>query len=891
MEGPVYAISRASKRGPASCGDVEERLHRIVDGARAVIGASFACVVLYEGEDTWRAMAIREDDASHSSATLPLVEHHSNDPVVVPDARYSDSLRCHRLVTGPPHIRFYASVPLYSADGDGGGTVCVADTSPRDMSTQEFDALADVARWAENELNTLRLVRSHLREREADSLFAAVLDTVVDAIITLDEEGTILSFNPAATQIFGYSQDEAIGRNVRMLMPEPDHSRHDEYLSRYLRTGERHIIGIGREVTGLRKDGVRIPMQLGVSETTLPSGRIFTGILRDISERKRQEDEIRQINATLEQRIEQRTAQLVAAYRELDRESNRRAVLADITRVIGSSLDIGEVYVHFADLARKLLPWDRVAISLVDEESWTGRVEYVAGEHDPALESGLSYPLGDTMVEEVLHNSCGILRTGPDLHAYTGGGEVLAALRDGMRCACVAQLVQRGRIIGVLHLLSLDPDAYDTADVETAEEIGVHIAGAIGNAELHARSERISQERAEAAARAEEERARLTAMVQASAAGVFMVDSEGRVLMANPEAMRILGQSVEPGDDPDIYEKSPVYRQPDGKRLEPENLPLQKAMKAGEMIRDVEVVFERKDGTKAPTLVSAAPVFGADGCVSSGIAVFQDITRLKELDEVKAEFLSMITHDLRGPLSNISGFTSAAMEAVPEEGEDAQVLAEHLQAIQDEAARMNELVSNLLDMSRIEARGHAMDPEEAHMADLVGDAARRARRSRLGEGRTVRVEVPTDLPVVHADTEQISRVLDNLITNASKYSRESITLKSFYLSENAVLRTEVQDEGSGIPEDGRERIFEKFFRVTETGRKSGMGAGLGLAICKAIVEAHGGEIGVDSVVGEGSTFWFTLPVGPAQTSSWGVAKNCNSISCFHPIAHGARNTI
>lgn len=120
-----------------------------------------------------------------------------------------------------------------------------------------------------------------------------ILDTTVDGIIVINEQGVMESFNQAAERIFGYTAEEAIGHNVKLLMPSPDHEAHDGYLHHYLETGERRIIGIGREVTGRRKDGSRVPLYLAVGEVHLPGRRLFTGILRDISERKRAEAEAR----------------------------------------------------------------------------------------------------------------------------------------------------------------------------------------------------------------------------------------------------------------------------------------------------------------------------------------------------------------------------------------------------------------------------------------------------------------------------------------------------------------------------------------------------------------------------------------------------------------------
>ena len=125
--------------------------------------------------------------------------------------------------------------------------------------------------------------------RESEARMRAIVDTAVDAILTIDVKGIVDSLNPATERLFGYRTDEVLGHNVRLLMPEPFQSGHDGYLQRYRRTGERRIIGIGREVMGRRKDGTVFPMDLAVSETRLGERRIYTGILRDITERKRAE--------------------------------------------------------------------------------------------------------------------------------------------------------------------------------------------------------------------------------------------------------------------------------------------------------------------------------------------------------------------------------------------------------------------------------------------------------------------------------------------------------------------------------------------------------------------------------------------------------------------------
>ena len=137
------------------------------------------------------------------------------------------------------------------------------------------------------------LSKAHLRE----PLLAALVDNALDGIITIDEAGTILSFNPAAVALFGYRPDEVIGQNVRMLMPEPYRSRHDDYLSHYLRTGEAKIIGIGRQVEGQRQDGSVFPMELGVAAVEAEGERYFVGFVHDLRERLRFEARMHDLHA------------------------------------------------------------------------------------------------------------------------------------------------------------------------------------------------------------------------------------------------------------------------------------------------------------------------------------------------------------------------------------------------------------------------------------------------------------------------------------------------------------------------------------------------------------------------------------------------------------------
>lgn len=197
-----------------------------------------------------------------------------------------------RLVKGGNRIEVSLTVtPVRNALGE----VCGACKVIRDTSARRADRAA--------------LEDSEARHR-------AVIDTAVDGILTIDQHGTIESLNPAAERLFGAAREELIGRNISSLMPSPYQQEHDSYLDRYVRTGERRIIGIGREVVGKRKDGTTFPMDLAVSELSLGGRRMFTGIVRDISERKRAEARQRLLADELDHRVKNNLAAVLSLARQ-----------------------------------------------------------------------------------------------------------------------------------------------------------------------------------------------------------------------------------------------------------------------------------------------------------------------------------------------------------------------------------------------------------------------------------------------------------------------------------------------------------------------------------------------------------------------------------------------
>jgi signal transduction histidine kinase len=236
-------------------------------------------------------------------------------------------------------------------------------------------------------------------------------------------------------------------------------------------------------------------------------------------------------------------------------------------------------------------------------------------------------------------------------------------------------------------------------------------------------------------------------------------------------------------------------------------------------------------------------------------------TRLAELDQLKSDFVSMVSHELRTPLGLIKGYTGTLLN--PGLDLDEGTRREFLKIIDDEADQLAELVANLLDMSRIEAGTLRVEPRPADLAGLLTECSTRL-RVREPE-RALELDLPAALPPVLADERRIVQVVDNLLTNAARYTPVGTQIVLRARADGESVAVAVVDRGPGIPADKREQVFEKFVRLDEGDRSAVGGSGLGLAICRGIVQAHGGTIWVESEQGSGSTFAFNLPVCDRRT--------------------------
>lgn len=231
----------------------------------------------------------------------------------------------------------------------------------------------------------------------------------------------------------------------------------------------------------------------------------------------------------------------------------------------------------------------------------------------------------------------------------------------------------------------------------------------------------------------------------------------------------------------------------------------------------------------------------------------------RELARMQDEFISTISHELRTPLGFIKGYVTTLMR---EDAQwDAGARAEFLRIIDEEADRLRELIDNLLDSSRLETGTLGMTREPTRVGPLIRDTTYRTQSA--FPDMPLGLDIPDDLPVLYVDSTRISQVLDNLLSNAQKYAPGAPVALRVGLEPDR-LRIEVHDQGPGIPAEHLPHLFERFYRVPDS-QRSVRGTGLGLYICRKIIEAHGGEIGVESKAGSGTRFFFTLPIEPRES--------------------------
>ncbi|MDE2744688.1 MAG: response regulator [Chloroflexota bacterium] len=358
----------------------------------------------------------------------------------------------------------------------------------------------------------------------------------------------------------------------------------------------------------------------------------------------------------------------------------------------------------------------------------------------------------------------------------------------------------------------------------------------------------------------------LETLVNTAPVGVVVLEANtGALVSVNQEARRLV-DILSPGHSPAELLTMLTLHRADGRESSLDECPLVDVLQTGKTIRGEEITLTTPGNRELTTLINATPIRIENGDVEKYVITVQDMTPMLELERLRAEFLAMVSHELRAPLTSVKGSITTLLNPSSPLN-PAEILQFH-RIIDSQTDQMRELIADLLDVARIDTGTLSVAPESTDLATLIGEA-REAFQS--GGGRhTLLIDLEPELPLVMADRLRMVQVLNNLLFNAARHSQETSPIRVLVERGEIQVTVAVADEGSGVPGDQLPSLFRKFSGITTEERERDVArSGLGLAICKGIVEAHGGRIWAESDgPGTGARFSFTIPtVGTPEATS------------------------
>ncbi|PYL74189.1 MAG: hypothetical protein DMF27_14965 [Verrucomicrobia bacterium] len=348
--------------------------------------------------------------------------------------------------------------------------------------------------------------------------------------------------------------------------------------------------------------------------------------------------------------------------------------------------------------------------------------------------------------------------------------------------------------------------------------------------------------------------AEVRAVLSALTDGLLVVDSTQHILICNPAFEKLYVQSPIAAGTPllDVIRDSDV--------IEPIRAALDQAK-----ARVAEVIAPDR---KKQLQVTVVPITGQDGGASGVVALFHDISRLKQVDEIRRDFVANVSHELRTPLSIFHGNLETLLEAGDLDEKETRHIYEVMKRHSD---RLNLLVNDLLSLARLESKEANLQLAEIRLPDFLEEVARDWKKRLAGKNLRLELEVPDNFPTLRADERRLEEVVHNLLDNAVKYSPQNGRILIQASAPNQEVVLSVCDAGVGIAAGELPRIFERFYRADRARSRELGGTGLGLSIVKHIAQLHGGRVEAESVIGQGTTIRVILP-NPPQTNPGRAAR-------------------
>lgn len=523
-----------------------------------------------------------------------------------------------------------------------------------------------------------------------------------------------------------------------------------------------------------------------------------------------------------------------------DYRLRQREYLLRIARAMTSRLDLSDLLQLVIDEAGELLSAEAGLIALRRPDGGHLQVYTSFGLDQELLE--LFSPLLDGEFFERLVQEGGWMTADLSLRLQVAS----SALGVRLRQLVALPLVVGQEPLGMIYVFRASSSpVFSANDRQVLADFADQAAIAVHNAQLYQRLR--------------SEKRHLNTIIEYSADGVLILDGQWRVQTANEALERMLEWPREEILDRTCAELFDLH-DAEGRPICQDACPLQQQGCSDHPY--VEGVLRTPSGRQVHVGISYTVLRDAQGRLREAIANVRDITQQKEAEELQSTFISIISHELKTPVAIIKGYAGTLRR---EDAQwDLQTLRQGLQVIEEESDRLDRQISNLLEASRIQAGGLALNLGPVELPDLVRKVLEEFRPQ--SDKHTFESDFPAGgFPTVWIDYERIRMVLSNLIANAIKYAPKGGVIRVGGWAEPERVVIFVADQGIGIPANEVPHIFERFYRVDNRLSRTTAGAGLGLYLCQSVVEAHGGEIWVKSQPGQGSTFFFSLPAREGGT--------------------------
>jgi GAF domain-containing protein/nitrogen-specific signal transduction histidine kinase len=548
-------------------------------------------------------------------------------------------------------------------------------------------------------------------------------------------------------------------------------------------------------------------------------------------------------------------------FQERSQRVEELSLLYQASLSLASSLEYTEVLDTISRLARHITNSDTVTLYLYDQENDRFTRASTEGYQVPQTQAPGIRREGVT--RSIIETRRPILVT----NTLTHPGINPVVVERGVRSIIGVPVMSRGEVLGILYVNHAQPDAYTENDVRLVSALANQAGATIANVRLFSQ--------------VSEARDRLEAIINSTQEGILVLDNASRVVMANARMAffselnreQLVGSTVielteaHPGALTNLLGMTENELMDWATGLQ--HGPTGSFQRIVQLPAGGGITSQQPGSVLRFTALFSSPVLDEIGQAIGRLLVFRDISEEKELEQLREDLTGMMVHDLRSPLTSVlSGLEMISDLLIDKDSDPFAIKA--MEIAERSCENMLAMVNTLLDIYRLESGRMPLQRAPAPLAPLARNAVARLSPLAADNGVTVQTELPADLPLVYIDDEKISRVLINFLDNALKFTPrgERIVIGATYQNDaDDVVLCSVKDAGPGIPEEYQEKIFDRFAQIRgEAGQRGQRGTGLGLTFCKLAVEAHGGRIWVESELGQGSTFCFTLPV--ADIEAW-----------------------